>query len=55
MAYTDRANLSIQIKSNLSANVYNLFKDSKIDLTTRRIVDSYKIYDTTSEDDHSTF
>ncbi|MDR4510725.1 MAG: mechanosensitive ion channel family protein [Nitrososphaeraceae archaeon] len=55
IAYTDRANLSIQIKSDLRANVYNLFKESKIDLTTPRIVDSYKIYDTTSEDDQSTF
>lgn len=34
MAYTDRDNLSIHIKSNLRANVYNLFKDSKINLTT---------------------
>jgi len=45
MVYTDKVNMTIQIKSNLRINVYNLFKEAKIDLTTPRIVDSYKIYD----------
>lgn len=49
MVYTDRANLALQIKSDLRGKVYNLFKQSKIDLTTPRIVDSYKDANKTSE------
>lgn len=49
IGYTDKANLSIQIKSDLRGNVYNMFKEAKIDLTTPRIVDSHKIHDTKSE------
>ncbi|MGI9010525.1 MAG: mechanosensitive ion channel family protein [Nitrososphaeraceae archaeon] len=55
MAYTDKANLSIQIKSDLRGNVYNIFKQAKIDLTTPRIVDSYRVRDSVvvDDDDHS--
>jgi small-conductance mechanosensitive channel len=42
MAYTEKANMSIQIKSDLRTNVYNLFKEAKIDLTTPRIVDTFR-------------
>ncbi|MFB5601101.1 MAG: mechanosensitive ion channel family protein [Nitrososphaeraceae archaeon] len=50
IVYTDKANLSIQIKSALRENVYDLFKQSKIDLTTPRIVDSYRIHADSSFD-----
>lgn len=49
MVYTDKVNMTIQIKSNLRINVYNLFKEAKIDLTTPRIVDSYKIHDAAND------
>lgn len=52
-AYTNKANLSIQIKSDLRENVYNIFKKAKIDLTTPRIVDSYRVRDSVVDDDHS--
>ncbi|WP_148687337.1 mechanosensitive ion channel family protein [Candidatus Nitrosocosmicus hydrocola] len=45
MVYTDKANMSIQIKSDLRINIYNFFKEAKIDLTTPRIVDAYKTED----------
>ncbi|MGD9671862.1 MAG: mechanosensitive ion channel family protein [Candidatus Nitrosocosmicus sp.] len=45
MVYTDKANMSIQIKSELRINIYNLFKKAKIDLTTPRIVDAYRTED----------
>lgn len=48
MVYTDKANMSIQIKSDLRINIYNLFKKAKIDLTTPRIVDAYRTEDSTN-------
>jgi len=48
MVYTDKANMSIQIKSELRINIYNLFKKAKIDLTTPRIVDAYRTEDSTN-------
>ena len=48
MVYTDKANMSIQIKSDLRINIYNLFKEAKVDLTTPRIVDAYKSKDSTN-------
>lgn len=48
MVYTDKANMSIQIKSELRINIYNLFKKTKIDLTTPRIVDAYRTEDSTN-------
>lgn len=48
MVYTDKANMSIQIKSELRINIYNLFKKAKIDLTTPRIVDTYRTEDSTN-------
>lgn len=45
MVYTEKAHMTIQIKSDLRVNVYKLFKESSIDLTTPRIVDSYRIHD----------
>jgi len=50
VVYTEKANLSIQIKSALRENVYDLFKQSKIDLTTPRIVDSYRFHNDSSVD-----
>jgi small-conductance mechanosensitive channel len=48
MVYTDKANMSIQIKSELRINVYKLFKKAKIDLTTPRVVDAYRNNDSTN-------
>jgi small-conductance mechanosensitive channel len=50
MVYTDKANMIIQIKSDLRINVYNLFKETKIDLTTPRIVDAYRTKESTNTD-----
>ncbi|MFB5600400.1 MAG: mechanosensitive ion channel family protein [Nitrososphaeraceae archaeon] len=49
IAYTDKANLSIRIKSEIRSNVYLLFKHSNIDLTTPRVVDSYRIHDSDAD------
>lgn len=51
VAYTEKANLSVQIESDLRVNVYNLFKRSGIDLTTPRIIDNYRT-STDSTDHH---
>ncbi len=48
LVYTDKANMSIQIKSELRINVYKLFKKTKIDLTTPRVVDAYRNNDSTN-------
>ncbi len=48
LVYTDKANMSIQIKSELRINVYKLFKNAKIDLTTPRVVDAYRNNDSTN-------
>ncbi len=53
IAYTDKANLSLHIKSDLRENVYELFKQAKIDLTTPRVVDSYRSHDSVVDDHHS--
>lgn len=50
VAYTEKANLSVQIESDLRVNVYKLFKKSGIDLTTPRIIDNYRT--TTDSTDH---
>lgn len=53
MAYTDKVNMSIQIKSDQRINVYNLFKKAKIDLTTPRIVDTYRNSDAANDSESS--
>jgi len=50
IAYTEKANLSMHIQSVLRGNVYDIFKQSKIDLTTPRIVDSYRIHTDLGDD-----
>ncbi len=47
LVYTDKANMSIQIKL-IIINVYKLFKKAKIDLTTPRVVDAYRNNDSTN-------
>lgn len=53
MVYTDKANMTIQIKSDLRINIYKSFKEAKIDLTTPRIVDSYRTTNDINKNDLS--
>ena len=42
IVYTNKPNLMLKIKSDMRTNVCNIFKEAKIDLTTPRLVGSYR-------------